>query len=111
MTKLETQLKNKIMRRVYAVWILKKVLSIVFLQAAILFGFFVEFLREVSVISVIRNLAASSDILSDINYFFYAFVHTEITVQLYLLGIASIASWFITKETLKNLPIISLNKG
>ncbi|HRY62864.1 MAG TPA: hypothetical protein P5056_03795 [Candidatus Paceibacterota bacterium] len=101
MTKLEIKLKNKIMRRVYAVWLLKKIISLAFLRFIVLCGFAFEFAREVSVISVFGNLPAVTDFGANFNYFAFAFSHTELSVQIYLVGIITLVFWYALHETAK----------
>ena len=98
------QLKNKIMRRVYAIWLLKKVFSLAVIRASIFSLLMVEFIREVSVINVIHNLPAKTDIISDLNYLSSAYIGTELTVQICLVVMAVILFWFLTDRIIKHTP-------
>lgn len=98
MTKLEIQLKNKIMRRVYAIWVLKKVISLAFLRFVVLCGLAFMLAREVSVVNVLNNLPDITDIGANFNYFSFAFSNTELSVQLYLLGIIALVAWYAFHE-------------
>lgn len=106
MTKLEIKLKNKIMRRIYAVWFLKKVFSAAFLRTVIIIGLFFELAREVSLVDVMNNLPMATDLSANYQYFSFAFTHTELSVQLYLLGIMAMASWFAAHQLVKLIPNI-----
>lgn len=111
MTKIETQLKNKIMRRVYAIWLLKKVISLAFLRFVVLCMFAFGLAREVSVMSVLNNLPNMTDIGANFNYFSFAFSHTEFSVQLYLLGIVALVSWYAIHEIRKIMAEYNLILG
>lgn len=93
MTNIELKLKNRIMRRVYAAWLLRNVFSFSFARFTIFFLALLSFFREVSVLSVINNLP--SDFFSDLNYLASAFSTTEITVQLYLISMSMVIAWFV----------------
>ncbi|MEI6297040.1 MAG: hypothetical protein WCO84_05355 [bacterium] len=111
MNKLEIQLKNKIMRRVYVAWFLKRFFSVATLRFVVLFSLFVEFLREVSVSSVIGNLPGRIDLLEDFNYLATAFSQTEASVQIYLSGILMIFFW-LTFEKFKNeIPFLGIKES
>lgn len=108
MTKLETQLKNKIMRRVYAVWMLKKVLSFAFLRFLVLCGLAFELFREVSVVNVLNNLPNVTDIAANFRYISFAFAHTEASVQLYVFGITAMVLWYTAHKLVISIPNISV---
>jgi len=108
MTKLELQLKNKIMRRIYATWLLKRVLSASFLRAILMLIVVFQFAREVSVMEVFRNVPSES-LYSGLNYFSSAFSHTELSVQLYLLIIFSIAIWFLAENLASKITFLKMN--
>ncbi|HBM45880.1 MAG: hypothetical protein UT05_C0006G0020 [Parcubacteria group bacterium GW2011_GWF2_38_76] len=108
MTKLEIKLKNKIMRRVYAVWFLKKIFSLALLRALITLVLFMEFAREVSISSVINNLPKATDFSANYHYISFAFTHTEASVQIYLLGIMAMVSWIVLQKLVKLVPNIGI---
>jgi len=108
MNYLENNLKNKIMRRVYAIWILKRVFSLSSVRMLAFIALFIKFIKEVSVLNVIHNLPSITNIIDNFNYLSYAVTNTEASVQLYLTGIMVIVTWFIADLLLKKIPFIGI---
>ncbi len=111
MTKIEIQLKNKIMRRVYVIWMLKKALSFSFLRIMILSTMFVLFVKEVSVLDVLHNLPGQTDIIANLKYMVSAFSTTRISVQFYIMGITITTLWFLVDAFRKRLFVFNNASG
>jgi len=92
------QLKKGIMRRVYAIWLFRKVFNL----RMILFLFFIwQVTLYVSIGEVIRNFPSFFDIASFYGFALNAFLNTEATVQLFFLFIIIVAALFL-KDTIKS---------
>ena len=106
----DSVLKKRIMRRVYFVYYAKRVLSplaIKFYLGAVILG---GILSTVSVTSVFRNIPSFTD-FGALSYFSkYAFMHTELTVQVLLVGGLAF-SLFVARELLKSRGVISFSRA
>lgn len=92
------------MRRVYAVWVLKKVFSMAVLRALIFIAAIAQFSREVFVAQVFRNMPGTMDIGANSKYLYSAFLHTEHSVQIYLTLIGIAVVWFVAEKMVKKIP-------
>lgn len=102
---MNTQLKNKIMRRVYAVWLVKKVFSPVVVKAAILLAFIWQMTAYVSFGNVMANIPS----LTAYNFYWNAFANTETISQLLALGSMFLVAWLV-RDIYKNIPTFSILK-
>ena len=87
------ELKKKIMRRVYATYVLRRVINRFTLKCTILVFFAVGIISIVSVTDVFANMPYLLDTTA--LYFFskYAFMNAELTVQTLLLGATVFMMW------------------
>ena len=88
-------LKQRIMRRVYAVWILKNVVRPLLIKGSIVVAFIWEMKQTVSLRHVFANIPNPTDVGAVYNFFSYAFAHTETMVQMLSLGLAAIGLWMM----------------
>jgi hypothetical protein len=97
-------LRERVMRRVYFIFLLRKYLLNSFaLKSYTSFVLFVLFLTKVSILSVIKN--TNSLIKFDINalsYFYkYAFLHTELGVKIISVSILSLLAIVLAEKLAK----------
>jgi len=92
----EQILKRRIMRRVYAVWILKRLTSPVFMKLLILVGILRVSLSVVSVPNVLQNSPSLlSDPVASYAFFNAAFWNTDIAVKCLAIAIVATALWLV----------------
>jgi hypothetical protein len=96
------QLKNRIMRRVYAIYVLRKVFSgtayKIYAGVALLFGIKVF----VHVAAVAENMPDLTDLAGLYNFSLYAIMHTEFAVQFIVFGTAALAIW-VMRDSIRNI--------
>ena len=97
-------LKKKIMRRVYAVYVLRKVINRFSLKCGALILFAVGVISVVSVTDVIANMPYLLDTAALFYFSKYAFMNAEMTVQVLLLGTTVFMVWLA-----KDLVILSFS--
>ena len=88
-------LQQRVMRRVYAIWALRKISSPAFLRAYIAVALLLQVFSGVSIVSVIHNATYTSSKLAIIDFFARAFLHTNLIVQSLLVGLAILMVWFV----------------
>lgn len=86
------QLKKAVMRRVYAVYIVRRLFSGVMLRFYALLALFGGLMSVVSVRDVIANMPGQG-LIAVYDFFAYATIHTEAIVQVILFGGMTIALW------------------
>jgi len=101
-----TQLKNRIMRRVYAVWIIKKVFSPIVIKTAILLAFVWQMAALVS----FTNVLANTNSIIDYNFFWHAFLNTEMLTKVLLLGSIVLIA-LVARDIYKNFSGIFIIKN
>lgn len=101
MEKTNTQLKKKIMRRIYLTFLLRKVFNPVTLKVYTLAVFYGFLATKISLNNVIENMPNITDIGALYNFYTYAFLNTEFTVQVLLVGVI-IAALSVFKDVVKN---------
>jgi ubiquinone biosynthesis protein Coq4 len=89
------QFKDSIMRRVYAVWFLKKVASPAAVKLALLGLFLLRLKEYVSVRHVIANAPSLTEIGVNLKFFASAFANAEFAVQFLSFGLATLSLWFV----------------
>ena len=99
-------LKQRIMRRVYAVWILKNVARPFLIKGSVFVAFIWEMRQTVSLRHVFANIPGPSNIGEVYNFFSYAFAHTEIMVQTLSIGLALLGIWMM-RDILSSLKVAS----
>ena len=86
---------QRIMRRIYAVWILKNVVRPILIKGSIFVVFVWEMRQTVSLRHVFANIPDPSNIGAVYNFFSYAFAHTEVAVQALFVGLALLGVWMM----------------
>ena len=86
-------LKKKIMRRVYAMYVLRLIINRFALKCVALVFFTVGVVSIVSVTDVLANMPYLLDTAALFYFSKYAFMNAELTVQAFLLGITVFMMW------------------
>ncbi|MCI0542313.1 hypothetical protein L0Y69_00970 [bacterium] len=86
-------LRKRIMRRVYAVWLIKKILSPITAKIVLFAALAKQLFMFVSVRDVIINSPPAYDVFGSTQFFTSAFLNTSVMVQVSLVGIAALALW------------------
>lgn len=91
-----SNLTQKIMRRVYVVWLLRQLLRRTALRVIALGGIFWSLQFYISFRSVIANanLASTENLLGSYGFWRSAFAHTEASVQVLMVLATAITLWF-----------------
>ena len=90
---MSTTLKKRIMRRAYAIFILRKVFHPTWVKVYIMVAVFWQLSQSVSVFNVFKN--APGSLGGSLSFLMNAFVHTEIAVQLIVAAGAAIILWLV----------------
>lgn len=98
-------LQKSIMRRVYAVWFLKKITQPLFVKVYIFALLMWQFMSQVSMANVINNVPA--DFGKSINFFLDALIKTEVMVQGILL-LSVVLGVFMVRDVLKREPHLEI---
>lgn len=85
-------LSRRIMRRIYAVYVLRRVTSPTAFRVYSLAAFSAAMVSLVSVGNIIANLPTGS-VFALYDFSLYAFMHTELAVQLLVVGIVGFSLW------------------
>jgi hypothetical protein len=105
MKNVELQLKQEVMQRVYAVYIIKKILRPLVIKFALLSGLVVATSFLVSIPSIFSNAFSSvHDARHEFNFALSAFLHTEVTIKVIfclILGVVLFLLWDIAKFLIK----------
>ena len=94
-------LRKRIMRRVYTVWVLKKLTSPIAMKLLILAGIMKQSFSLVSVSNVIKNSPSFLDPVASSTFVTRAFLHTELSVQFLTLATLALLLWFIRDAIFK----------
>ena len=78
---MQSYLKTKVMRRVYAIWMLRKVTSPRVAKFLILVASVWQFKEYVFVSKVLANMPSPADLKATYSFFFSAVLHTQFMVQ------------------------------
>ena len=101
-----TQLKKRIMRRVYIVSVMKRMFNPVALKSIMLVLFMITASFLVSIPNVINNMLLASD--TKISFILEAFLQTETIVQMVSLGSIFLIIWLI-KDALQSFSLFNHN--
>ena len=101
-----TQLKKRIMRRVYIVSVIGRIFHPTVLKSVILAVFMVMGSILVSVPNVINNMPVSTDISASFSFIMNALVRTDVLVQIIFLGSAILTVWLI-KDALRSFSLFN----
>jgi hypothetical protein len=92
------------MRRVYTVWLLRKLSSPVAMKTLMLLAVLKESLSVVSLPHIVANSPSLLDPMANYRFFSNAFFTTEIGVRLLLLAFLAISFWLI-RDLIQKSPI------
>lgn len=87
--------KKRIMRRVYAIWILRKIFSPFSMKLLILLGMIRQSAHLIFVRSVLRNAPDIFNPLANYQFFSSAFSHTDVTIKLLLASTLILSFWLL----------------
>ena len=90
----DTQFKKSIMRRVYAIWALRRMTTPTMLKFYILTAFLWQSAYYVSLPQVFTNSPAITDVSANYSFALTAFSRTELMTQILFAGIICLALWF-----------------
>jgi hypothetical protein len=93
------------MRRVYAVWALKKLTSPFAMKIFILAGILKQSFAMVSVPNVIKNSPSFSNPIASSEFLSRAFLNTETSVQLLFIAVLALSFWLIRDMMSKPLAL------
>ncbi len=96
-------LKTRIMRRVYAIWILRKALSQRSLKIMVILATFWQIKNLVYVRAVIANAPSITDLVANLRFFSAALLHTQFAVQISILASAILMLW-VARDIQKKQP-------
>jgi len=88
------KLTGRIMRRVYSVWVLKRLFSPVAVRVYILAALLWQSTQYVSLKYVFANAPGFESFGANYEFFMYAFSHTERVVPILLTGALAVGVWF-----------------
>lgn len=106
---MSTQLKNKIMTRVYAVWFMKKAADSLYLKLALLTLALWLMSFYVSVWKVAENFPKRIDLGAYYDFTISAFSKTEM-VTWFLFPIAALSVVWLIKDSFKNIGFLKLGR-
>lgn len=96
MGNMNTQLKNKVMRRIYIVAFMRRFLRPFAVKSFFLMVFTVLGATLVSITNVIKNgMYSSEGVLDFVTFFVRALSRTELYTQLLFVGIVTLVVWMI----------------
>ena len=99
------------MRRIYLVHCMKKACSSTACKIYAMSLLFVLLASTVSIVNVIANMPKTWDMMYHYDFMMYAFMHTELIVQVLILAIIGVASW-MTFSSLRGMKLgYSLRKA
>lgn len=87
--------KKRIMRRVYAIWALRKIFSPFSMKLLILLGIVKQSANLIFVRSVLHNAPSPFDPVANYQFFSTAFFHTNITVKLLFILTFALSFWLL----------------
>ena len=91
----ESELKRRIMRRVYGIWFWKSVAPMLAVEAVLLVGVAIGVLTQISVRHILMNaLAASSDVIAFIKFFASNFLAKSLQSRLLVAVYFAFAGFF-----------------
>ena len=87
------------MRRVYAIYVLRRVINRFTLKCSALAVFAVGVVSAVSISNVFANMPSILDMPAVLYFSKYAFMNTELTVQFLIIGTAATVLWLLKDIT------------
>lgn len=93
MNQIQTQFKNETMRRIYAVFLMRKLVGRIAIKTYILVGLVYVQSKLIFVKQVFANMPSITDIPAVYNFYSYAILHTSATVQMATFAGLALALW------------------
>ena len=100
MQRIDTQLKKKIMKRIYFAYFLRKVFNPFTMKIYALISFAGVLASQVSLVNVIANMPSATNVGALFRFYVSAFLNTEFAVQLLSVG-ALVAISLLFKDIVK----------
>ena len=97
---MSSYLKTRIMRRVYAIYVLRKMLSPRSLKVAIILASLWQIHTHVAEKFVLANMPRVADIVAVAKFYLAAFLHTQSIVQVSILASGVLVLW-LAKDVLR----------
>ena len=102
----DNQLTQSIMRRVYAIYILRRLLSPPAIKLYILAIFAGSLVRQVSLDNILANAGQTSGLFGFLNFWLTALAHTETLIQL-AIALIVIILCFLLRDIYRNLASVT----
>jgi len=99
---MENNLRKKIMRRVWALYVWRKATSPVAVQTYVLSFLVYQLFVYVSMTSVVANMPSIMRPGAFFEFYFNSFVNTELWVQAIAVGVLSLGSWLV-RNIIRNI--------
>ena len=109
MDAINTQLKKRIMRRIYIISVIRRIFHPIVLKGMTLAVFIVLGNVLVSVPNVINNMPISTNVGVSFSFIMNALARTDTLVQMIFLGSVFLAVWLI-KDALNSFSLFDHNK-
>jgi len=92
----DIQFKKSIMRRVYVIWIFRRLTTPAMLKLYVFTTFMWQSAYYMSLPQVFANLPAITDVSANYSFAVTAFSRTELMMQVLFAGIVGIGAWFVS---------------
>jgi len=89
------KLKKRIMRRIYVLFVLRKLINAKAMKAYTVTGFIYGVLSLVSIGNIVANMPQISDLSGLLTFVLYALTHTEFVVQILIFGTLAVSLWLV----------------
>ncbi len=97
------------MRRIYAIWFVRQVVSPAVLKSAVAVAFLWRLKEYVSLRNVIANAPSLADPAHTASFLGYAFTHTQGVVQLLLVGLFVLGLW-LARDIIRGYAVLGLKQ-
>ncbi len=105
-----SSLQKSIMRRIYAVWFVRKVASPAVLKGFIAAALLWRLKEYVSLRNVIANAPSLADPAAALGFFQYAFLHTQSIVQILALSVIALCLW-LARDVIRAYAVLFFGMG
>lgn len=100
MENIDEQLKNKIMRRIYIQFFIRKIFSPLLVKLYVMVSFLSFIVANISVGNVVANSPSIFDVNSVYNFSLSAFINTEFIIQILSVGVLMVII-LLAKDTVR----------
>lgn len=105
MTLSHIMLKDRVMKRVYRLWVMRQAAHSVLLKLALIMGLALELRELVSVRNVVENTLQLPTLSTMMSYTAYAFTHTHFAVQFVLMLVAGLVAFTLADVFKKDFQV------